>query len=540
MTPEEIQDAVAQRVATEKQAAASRTEQPPGSSKPEITPEFVWQCYKLVEVGDGLLFCAIHRGRFIHNCDTKDEWYFFNGVHWQIDKKAARAQNAVEDVVSFFEIELGKLIERKKEAEIKEEEKLAAKLYKQIDALKSRIRNLRKVRGRRTCLEAATTCENPLICSYSDLDQNPMLLACANGVIDLRTGIMRPGRPEDMITRAAQVPFPLDVDLVDEQTIKCPTWRKFLWDCLEDQETIDYLLLVLGYSITGLVTERIFMVFWGPHGFSGKGTYMKTIRYIMGDLAAPIRTEMLIAQKNPKSADGPSPSTMSMKGRRFIWASEVEENQRFATGIVKLMTGDDEMVGRAPNDRHETYFEPVHTLYLICNDKLHASTNDDAFWGRQRLIEWPFSFVLEREPKQKWEKKGDSSLKNKLREEAPYILALAVRKCLLWQKNGLHTPKKIATATAEYRRSEDLLQDFIDECLILDPNCSEGSSDIYDVFKRWWPANIPNAKTLSVRKFGDLMTVKFDKEKPKGLVVYLGVRLNNNSRYRYAPFKKED
>ena len=50
-----------------------------------------------------------------------------------------------------------------------------------------------------------------------DWDSNPFLLGVANGVVDLRTGLLRKGDPSDRITLHTNVPY--------DPSAKCPRWR---------------------------------------------------------------------------------------------------------------------------------------------------------------------------------------------------------------------------------------------------------------------------------------------------------------------------
>src|SRR4051794_10412604 len=52
------------------------------------------------------------------------------------------------------------------------------------------------------------------------LDQDPMLLNCPNGAIDLRTGELRPHRREDYITKLCPTEYHAEA--------VCPTWIRFL------------------------------------------------------------------------------------------------------------------------------------------------------------------------------------------------------------------------------------------------------------------------------------------------------------------------
>lgn len=499
------------------------------SSDPaKITTEFIWECYQANEIGDSMLYNTINRGKFIQNASTKGEWLLFDGHSWVLDR-TGRALAAVEDVAQLYLGEADHIEDKIEEAKRQEKNKETISALKgQKKALEGRAKKLRSVSGRDNCLKCASSNMDPLTTTYEELDQDPWLLGVKNGVIDLRTGLLRKGRPEDLITRACPVEF----NGID---VECPAFLKFLDESVDDDQVEAYLQRMLGYTLTGLTSLRIFPVFYGMRGQNGKGTLMEIMFHLLGPLAGPIQSEMLTASRNTKSSSGPSPDIMDLRGKRLVWASETEEGQRFAVAKVKLYTGGDPLVGRNPNDRHQTTFFPSHTLVLLTNNMPHAPANDNAFFIRQKQIEFPYSFVDE--PGEEWEKLAVPGLVETLKAEAPGILAWLVKGCLLWQAEGLKTPKKVKDATAKFRRSEDQIADFVEQRCLINPDFRCGATDLYNDFKLWWKDNV-NPKPLSQRKFGDLMTLRFSKEQPKGLVEYLGVGLR--STYKDGDFPPDN
>lgn len=61
-------------------------------------------------------------------------------------------------------------------------------------------------------------------------DSDPWLLGVANGVVDLRTGLLRPGRQKDLITMHTGVPF--------EPKAQAPRWMKFLNETFDGSEPL--------------------------------------------------------------------------------------------------------------------------------------------------------------------------------------------------------------------------------------------------------------------------------------------------------------
>ena len=73
----------------------------PSAKKEELPLVFVRQCLNSGELGDGLLFAEIHRGRFCY-CATSQLWLCFDQPVW-LEDLAGRAEGAVEKVATEFD-----------------------------------------------------------------------------------------------------------------------------------------------------------------------------------------------------------------------------------------------------------------------------------------------------------------------------------------------------------------------------------------------------------------------------------------------------
>jgi putative DNA primase/helicase len=262
---------------------------------------------------------------------------------------------------------------------------------------------------------------------------------------------------------------------------------------------------------------------YGKTGWNGRSLIVETISYVMGDLAGSIPAEMLLSSKYTKSSSGPSPDIMSLKGIRMAFASEIDEGQRFSAAKIKWLTGTDELVGRSPHDKYETRFAPTHKVFLQSNTQPQAPPNDKAFWERIHLIPFDISFV-NRDPVEPYERRAILDLDRQLAKEASGILAWLIRGCLFWQQQGLKPPEKITKATQQYRQDEDMLTDFIEECLIQEPGATEKASVLYARFVQWFHDNI-GKKEFTGTWFGTQLRHKFEKTKKEGCIVYHGIRL---------------
>ncbi len=485
-----------------------------------LDSKFVMDCLWAESMGDGLLYAALHQGKYIYN-KAAGEWMFWDGHCLRRDVMDL-ALAEVEAVALRYAQELPRIADQISDA-AKNGNKDATKMLENIRAaVKSRIKKLRNKAGRQACLDFAHTAPQKqyLAIEGTELDQNPWLFACANGVVDLRTGELRPGKMSDMISKKS----PVEWRGIDAP---CPIWEQAIWDMLEDKNKVEFLQRWAGYCLTGDVTEQRFVSLSGD-GRNGKGIYAETLLRVLGEYGGPIQAEMLLDQGRGKSSSGPTPDIMSLYGRRLALASESDEARRFSPSRIKWITGNDTLVGRYPHDKMETQFHPSHKLMLMTNNDPHAPSDDFAFWERILKVDFPFMFV--EKPKANTNQKlRDFDLKRKLQQELPGILAWCVRGCLDWQVGRLDPPVVIREATEEYQRGEDVVQDWIDErCAVeTDPErlylISERSNDLYQDFSAWYKDNV-GARIPSGSWWGRRMTKKFKKEK-KGIMSYYGIEL---------------
>jgi len=523
-TSEDIRQQVQERI---EQEAAQFTPQ----EEQKITGKLIRECLNKNELGDATLYAALFRDKFVY-VKNKKAWYEWVDHFWQLDIMD-HSLAAVEQVACLYLDECKKVyleiaavvgsepVEEIEDNEELKESKTVKRLRSLAKALSDRARQLRAAGKRRSaCRDMAHTMDNPMAVTGDEFDQKPMLFPCPNGVIDLTTGKIKPGCPGDYLSLAS----PVEYRGIEEPR---ELWKKSLLEIFNNNQVmVDYIQRLFGYCITGVVNEKLFPVLYGRGGWNGRSLIVETISHVMGEMAGSIPAEMLLSSKMPKSSSGPSPDVMSLKGLRLAFASEIDEYQRFSTAKIKWYTGKDELTGRNPHDVYSTRFKPTHKLMVMTNTQPEAPANDRAFWERLHLINFVISFV-KRAPQTPNERPAILDLDQQILQEESGILAWLVEGCLLWQQQGLNPPKEITDATEEYRRNEDLLADFIEECCIVEPGAKEKASKLYGRFVSWYHANI-GKKEKSGTWFGKLLSQRFEKNKSEGCVMYHGVALNGD------------
>lgn len=133
--------------------------------------------------------------------------------------------------------------------------------------------------GMKALLEQAKASPD-LSLSSEDLDSDPWALCTPAGVVDLRTAELHKPDPANGNHAWATNIAP--------EAMPTPRWDRFLLETFGDDadglEMIDFLHVLLGYSITGDVGGQVLPFLYGQ-GKNGKSALLDTMIQILGDYA---------------------------------------------------------------------------------------------------------------------------------------------------------------------------------------------------------------------------------------------------------------
>lgn len=352
---------------------------------------------------------------------------------------------------------------------------------------------------------ALAQAERPIADSGEGWDADPWLLGVANGVVDLRTGAVREGRPEDRITMHSPIPY--------DSEAQCPRWLTFLKEVFgDDDELIDFIWRACAYSLTGLTNVECHFFCWGS-GCNGKGTFHRVQREVMGDYAAntPFST-LEMSSRNSIPND-----LAALYSKRLVTASELNEAVRLNEARMKMLAGQDPVTARFLHGEFFT-FVPNAKFWLAVNHKPMVNDDSTGFWRKIRLI--PFT--------QCFEGRADRNLKDALRAEYPGILAWMVDGCLEWQRRGLEPPQSVRAATEQYRAESDPVADFLKERCSTGANATARAGELYIAYQSWaLKQGLKEREQLSATRFGRLMGQRFPKDSDRDGTFYQGVALRS-------------
>lgn len=341
-------------------------------------------------------------------------------------------------------------------------------------------------------------------------DMNPNLLGVANGVVDLATGALRPGKQDDLITLGTKIIF--------DPEARAPRWEQYLREIFQDdEEVVAFIQRAVGYSLTGATKEQVMLLCHGK-GSNGKSIFLNVLRALGGEYATNIASDTI---KKKKGAPENHPAEIAvLVGKRIVTCNETPEAASINDERIKALVGGDEQTARFMRANPFT-FRPVLKLWLATNHLPRVDDDSDGFWRRMRLVPFERQF------------KGadrDNDLEEKLMGELPGILAWAIRGAAEWYRRGLDAPQKVMMATLQYRQSADPLADFITERCILG-DFTIGAGVLYRTYLAWCDAQgIRASESLTNTAFGRRMGDRFEKfQGAHGARLYHGLRLRSEN-----------
>lgn len=441
------------------------------------------------DLGRSKIFSSRYKDR-IQWCGDFKAWLIWDGKRWNEDRLMHVVQLAKELVNDM----IISALQNSSKATGEEEVKRAKQIF----------RDTVKARSERCIKAMIELAKSDISITADDLDSDPFLLNCQNGVVDLRTGELKEHHPNYNMTKVAGASY--------------APGKKFerFYDFLklitcDDPEMIDYFQQICGMAAIGKVFHEGMCIFYGS-GQNGKSTFLNTISKVFGDYACTINPEMLMSQR-----DGRQPIGITrLDGKRFVTAIELEEGRRMSSSVLKQLSSADPITGRELYQKERT-FMPTHTLIMATNFLPKIGSTDTGTWRRIAVV--PFRAVIE----EKTQIKDYADLLYQTDGDA--ILTWIVEGAIKYAKNNFHIklPDAVKDATREYRTAEDWVGNFLYECCKIG-NYEERGGLLYEVYSMWCEKN--NEYKRRPRDFAAALELAgYSKRKTMHGVLWSGLRL---------------
>lgn len=457
------------------------------------------------DVGQAQLFHALYGGRVHYSTATK--WLVYDGMKW--DENELKAHGLAQELTDRQLAEARKRLKAARAVLDKAVESGDGDRREQASAAVDAAERFRGyVLGRRKTSRIAATlteAEPAAEIAVQELDRDGLMLNTPAGIVDLRTGKMRPHAPDDYCTKMTAVSP--SQDGMDE-------WLAFLdrMTC-GDRDLREYHQIVAGMEAVGKVYVENLIIATGIGG-NGKSTFYNVQARVMGDYAGSMSSDVLITN----SRKNKSPEYAELRGKRLVIAAELEEGTRLDTAVVKKLCSTDpiraEKKFKAPFD-----FIPSHTTILYTNHLPKVGTNDKGTWDRLVVVPFNASF---------------RGMKGEIFNYADHLFEHCGGAILTWIIEGarkfiaadhhIEQPECVKQAIREYRQQNDWFHNFIGDRCEIGGSFAEGSQTMY-VNYRVYCDEVGDYKRSAAEFKNEMLKAGYKWHKSKTGATYYGIRL---------------
>ena len=420
------------------------------------------------------------RYRFVH--ETKS-WFVYNGRSWEPD-------NAHSLTYEF------RVMAREMAASSDEEVAKFGHRCGNANRISATVNNLHSTPG-------ATV-------SLAEFDNQRGLLNVQNGVLDLRTGDLKPHNSTFFMTQMFNASY--------DPNATCENFEAFMEEVLPDQDLRSYVQRALGYTLLGDADQKAMFLIHGPSN-TGKSTLMETIRDVFGSygVTAPSGT----FKSRSGNDHGPTADLHTLRGRRFVSTSETAESTSFDEDLLKRLTGRDQVQSRGLYERNVEWI-PQTVLWLATNNPPKLNSDDDAVWRRLKMIPFLHQFG------------GDDEVfdmaRKTLMPERNGILNWLLAGLRDYLANGMGEPESVGVAAREQRVATDSVARFLDDkilegVLVQVDGGQMRSADLFTMYQDW--AKTMRENPVGSRRFTNRMLSNFPwlaNEKIGGHRMFVGLQ----------------
>lgn len=441
---------------------------------PDKNPRYGWS-----DIGNGNLFADWYKDKARYVPERK-RWYIYNGKVWEPDSGNLRAMELCKDLADALAVYA-----------------LSIQDEKQRIAYQAHVGKWQRRTNRETILKDAASV-HPV--SMTEFDQDPYLLNCKNGTLDLRTRDFRPHSPGDLLATSSGVEY--------DPGARSGLWERFINDIMQgDQDAAAYLQKAMGYGLTGDTSEECFFTLYGATTRNGKGTLMETYMALVDGYGRSARPET-IAQKDKANSSAPTEDIARLAGARVVNISEPGKQMVLSASLVKTLTGRDTINARFLN---ENSFEFVPQFKLFINTNHLPKVTDPTVFDSGRVKVVPFNRHFS-------EEEQDKGLKRKLRkaENLSGILNWCLDGLWMMRETGLDAPTAVREATAQYRRDSDKIARFVDEMMEPDPHGEIRTEEAYQAYQSWCEHNGHRAESMPNWKQAMEAHAEIKRKRPAG------------------------
>lgn len=315
-------------------------------------------------------------------------------------------------------------------------------------------------------------------------NENPDLIAVANGIFDFRTKTLLPFSPEHVFLSKSRVAYNPDaVNVVIHNDNDGTDWDVESWikELFDDPELVDLTWEILSAIIRPYVRWNKMVLLYATDGCNGKGTLCQLLRNLCGSWVSI-----------PMAQFGDRFGLASLMGALAVIVDEnrvgsyLEESEELKAAITHNVVH----IEKKGKDTVDYIF---HGLIVQCVNQLDRTRDkSDSFYRRLLIV--PFNKTFQN-AERKYIK--DDYLNRK--DVLEYILY----RVLHMDHYEFSEPRACKLALGVFKEANETVLQFANEML---PQCSWDLLPfgfLFDLYREWMRRNCPSSEVLSKNNFID-------------------------------------
>jgi P4 family phage/plasmid primase-like protien len=379
-------------------------------------------------------------------CDfkyTNGDWYFFNGMIWKQDKESLEFRKRIVKLSLQFS-HIQHYYESKKAGD-----SFNSNIIKNV---KSLVNKLHKISFADEIIKGAKMYYNDEHFT-KNLNSKKHLVPFSNGVFDLLENTFRKTKKEDYVNLILGYDYDKNVDN--------PEVHQFIEQILPNKAVRDFVLKKMSECLNGDIPNTNFLMFIGD-GANGKSQLLNLMKLAMGELGEKVEVTLLTRKRN--NANEANTEKIKLMYKRFAFLSEPEDGEKINIGLLKELTGSEEIVARGLYQESVSFVMEAK-LFLACNELPEIRGEDTALWRRIRVVDFPSRFVDN--PKENNEYKIDRTLPSRMREDVTWRQTfINILLDYYFKDNLSQEPVEVQVKTNEYRAENNPLETWLAENIV--------------------------------------------------------------------------
>ena len=315
------------------------------------------------------------------------------------------------------------------------------------------------------------------------LDTNPNLIAFTNGVWELKEYRFRKALPCDYQSISVGFDY-LSPPYDDVLHLKV---RKYWMSLHPDCNQLQYVIKMFARQLYGDHGNELFHIHAGhlASAANGKSRFFEILHYCLGGYVQKFDVAVLTS-KNRIEPGKPMPMFSEWRGVRILYCPEPNADEKLNSGIMKELTGGEEIQYRLLYSNETQKFRPMYKMHTMCNDPPLVEGSDSGGRRRIRKIDYMSRFVDESEVDESRRMfKKDPAVSQEFKDDVEMRMEfLHVLLDAFDYSYQFEMPDVIQQSSKQYLEENDPVHCFVQEYVIEEEGAHMTLADVREAYRR--------------------------------------------------------